>query len=230
MNHTPRTEPLGSDDPTRMRSGSGSRSPLYLTVGCASVILGLILGVGGFFGVRAVTDEPTDPPGSRTSDSGGPTTTAVETAPVGRSASLPLRTTFPFVAPDKFPGTAEMALVEVDWDATDELVAFSEFNGEPESGSKYIMVTAEATYRGDGELTPFDWIGLQYVDADGEQHFRAYLLTELDAELPTSVSDGESFREAFVFEVPQGVTEGGHFVVLPDYTHGADEGVWIDAA
>lgn len=53
MNHTPRTEPLGSDAPTPVRSGSGSRSPFSLTVGCASVILG----VGGF-GVRAavVTD------------------------------------------------------------------------------------------------------------------------------------------------------------------------------
>lgn len=229
MNHTPRTEPLGSDAPTQVRSGSGSRSPFYLTVGCASVILGLILGVGGFFGVRAVTDEPTEPPttgpSSQTTDP-----EAVETAPIGRNASLPLGTTFPYVAPDKFPGTAEMALTEVDWDATDELVAASEFNEEPESGSKYIMVTAEVTYRGNGKLTPFDWIGLRYVDADGGEHSRAYLLTELDAEIPDEVADGESFQEAFVFQVPEEATEGGHFVILPGYTHGLDEGVWVDAA
>lgn len=227
MNHTPRTEPLGSDAPTRMQSGSGSRSPFYLTVGCASVILGLILGIGGFFGVRAVTGEPTETP---TTGPSSPTVTTLETAPAGRDASIPLGTTFPYAAPDKFPGTAEMALTEVDWDATDELLAASEFNEEPEPGSKYIMVTAEVTYRGDGELSPFDWIGLRYVDADGGEHPRAYLLTELDAEIPAEVADGESFQEAFVVQVPQDATEGGHVVVVPDYTHGLDEGIWIDAA
>lgn len=227
MNQTPRTDPLRGGAPSRAGAERASRSPFYLTVGCASVILGLVLGIGGFFGVRAVTGEPSEPP---TTGPSSPATTSLEAAPVGRDAVIPLGTTFPHTAPDKFPGEAEMALIEVDWDATEEIAAANELNDPPASGAKYISVTTEVTYHGEGELATLDWIGAQYVDPDGGEHFRTYVVSELDADLPTEVADGKSFREAFVFEVPQDAPEGGHVVVLPDLMHGVDEGAWVELA
>lgn len=226
MNQMPPTEPLGAGAPPRTQAQRTSRSPFYLTVGCASVVLGLVLGIGGFFGVRAVTDgEATEP--TATSPTQGET---FKTAPVGRDAAIALGTTFPHASPDKFPGDAEIALTETDWDATEEIAAANEFNPAPPSGAKYIRVTAEATYHGEGALSPLDWIGVQYVDPDGGEHFRTYVVTETDADLPAEVADGEGFQDSFVFQIPEDTPAGGHIVVLPDLMHGLDEGTWVELA
>ena len=223
MNRTPPTGPLGPGAPTRMQSGSGSRSPFSLTVGCASVILGLVLGIGGFFSVRAVTDVPTEPAARETP-------TVLETAPVGRSAAIPLGTTFPYVAPDSFPGEAEIAVTEVDGDATEEVAAASESNGAPDPGTTYIEVLVDVAYHGDGVPETFSWIEVQYVGPDGGNLSRTFVVTEQTGGVPVEVADGESFQESFVFTLPQDAPENGHFVITDDAQSGMGERTWIEAA
>ena len=54
MPQTPPTAPLPDPDATRVVRPRRPRTAFYVTVGCLSVIAGLVLGVGGFVGVRAL--------------------------------------------------------------------------------------------------------------------------------------------------------------------------------
>lgn len=57
MPQTPPTAPLPDPDATRVVRPRRPRTTFYVTVGCLSVIAGLVLGVGGFVGVRTLQGE-----------------------------------------------------------------------------------------------------------------------------------------------------------------------------
>lgn len=223
---TPRTEPMGADGPDGRRPRS-SRTSFYVSIGCVAVILGLVLGVGGFFGVRAVTGG--DPTQSATTDPGG-TGESLESAPAGKGAAVPLGTSFPVVSPDEYVGEVQVAVTEMDWDATAEVAEANEYNDPPGSGEKYMTTTLEATFHGEGTLSTTFWVSVTYVAEDGTEYGDSYAITPLDTQLPWEVADGTSFSQQTAFLIPEDAPEGGHIVLTP--TSGADlaTGTWVTAA
>ncbi|MGP4975534.1 hypothetical protein [Brachybacterium tyrofermentans] len=223
---TPRTEPMGADGPDGRRPRS-SRTSFYVSIGCVAVILGLVLGVGGFFGVRAVTGG--DPTQSATTDPGG-TGESLESAPAGKGAAVPLGTSFPVVSPDEYVGEVQVAVTEMDWDATAEVAEANEYNDAPGAGEKYMTTTLEATFHGEGTLSTTFWVSVTYVAEDGTEYGDSYAITPLDTQLPWEVADGTSFSQQTAFLIPEDAPEGGHIVLTP--TSGADlaTGTWVTAA
>ena len=223
---TPRTEPtgIGGSDGQRPRS---SRTSFYVGIGCVAVILGLVLGVGGFFGVRAVTGG--DPTQTATTDPAG-TGESLEVAPEGKEAAVPLGTSFPVVSPDEFTGEVQVAVTEMDWDATAEVAEANEYNDAPGAGEKYMTTTLEATFHGEGTLSTTFWVSVTYVAEDGAEYGNSYAITPLASQLPWEVSDGTSFSQQTAFLIPQDAPEGGHIVLTP--TSGVDlaTGTWVTAA
>lgn len=223
---TPRTEPMGADGPDGRRPRS-SRTSFYVSIGCVAVILGLVLGVGGFFGVRAVTGG--DPTQSATTDPGG-TGESLESAPAGKGAAVPLGTSFPVISPDEYVGEVQVAVTEMDWDATAEVAEANEYNDAPGAGEKYMTTTLEATFHGEGTLSTTFWVSVTYVAEDGTEYGDSYAITPLDTQLPWEVADGTSFSQQTAFLIPEDAPEGGHIVLTP--TSGADlaTGTWVTAA
>jgi len=217
---------MGADGPDGRRPRS-SRTSFYVSIGCVAVILGLVLGVGGFFGVRAVTGG--DPTQSATSDPGG-TGESLESAPAGKGAAVPLGTSFPVVSPDEYVGEVQVAVTEMDWDATAEVAEANEYNDAPGAGEKYMTTTLEATFHGEGTLSTTFWVSVTYVAEDGTEYGDSYAITPLDTQLPWEVADGTSFSQQTAFLIPEDAPEGGHIVLTP--TSGADlaTGTWVTAA
>lgn len=215
---------VGGPDGQRPRS---SRTSFYAGIGCAAVILGLVLGVGGFFGVRAMTGG--DPAETATTEPGG-TGESLETAPAGKGLAVPLGTSFPLASPDEFTGEVQVAVTEVDWDATSEVAEANEFNDAPGSGEKYMTATMEAAFHGEGTLSTAFWVSVTYVAEDGTEYGDSYAITPLDSQLPWEVADGTSFSQQVAFLIPQDAPEGGHIVLTP--TAGVDlaTGTWVAAA
>lgn len=226
MNHTPHTEPFTAGGSTDHQFRASARRPFYLSVGCASVILGLILGVGGFYGVRTLTAG--EPPGTATTEPGESPST-VEFIPVGEGAPVPLGTTFPFASPAEFPGEAEVTLTEVDWDASAVIAETNAYNEPPPEGEKYVMATVDVTYRGDGTLPTLFWASMVYVDEDGTQYSQDHSVTPLQGEVPVDVATGESFTDEFTVLLPTDAPEGGYFVLIPDFGVDVDKGAWVAA-
>ncbi|WP_193103696.1 hypothetical protein [Brachybacterium sp. FME24] len=216
MNHTPRTEPPTAGGSTQAQATRPSRKPFYLSVGCASVILGLILGIGGFFGVRTIT-APRESP------------SAVASIPVGEGAPVPLGTTFPFTSPEQFPGEAEVTVTEIDWDASTAVTEASDINEPPPEGEKYVLATADVTYRGDGTLRTLLWANMVYVAADGTEYPQDHVTAPSQGEVPAEVSEGNGFSDEFTFLVPTDVPQDGHFVLIPDFGLDVDKGAWVAA-
>lgn len=217
---------MGADGPDGRRPRS-SRTSFYVSIGCVAVILGLVLGVGGFFGVRAVTGG--DPTQSATTDPGG-TGESLESAPAGKGAAVPLGTSFPVVSPDEYVGEVQVAVTEMDWDATAEVAEANEYNDAPGAGEKYMTTTLEATFHGEGTLSTTFWVSVTYVAEDGTEYGDSYAITPLDTQLPWEVADGTSFSQQTAFLIPEDAPEGGHIVLTP--TSGADlaTGTWVTAA
>src|SRR5699024_2276027 len=86
MHQTPPTVPLSDRSAQRP-----PRTSFYVAVGCLSVIAGLVLGVVGFFGVRAVQGGDGPPP----TDEVTTEPTVLEEAPVGPDSAIPFGSTYP---------------------------------------------------------------------------------------------------------------------------------------
>src|SRR5690606_5479638 len=147
---------------TRRLPERRSRTPFYTAVACSSLVLGLLLGVGGFFGVRTLQDDPvraTDGPSatadgtstdgsssdgesSEGGDSGEPTATEIATAsetltqtPTGKDEAVDIGTAVRMDQPlQGIP--VDMRISTVDWDATDELHDANTFNEAPKAGGQ----------------------------------------------------------------------------------------------
>lgn len=191
------------------------------------MILGLVLGVGGFFGVRAVTGGN---PAETTSTGPSGTGESLETAPVGKGAAVPLGTSFPVIAPDQFTGEAQTVVTEVDWDATSEVAEANVYNDAPGSGEKYMLATVEATFSGEGTLSTSFWVHATYVAEDGTEYEESYAVAPLDSQLASEVADGTSFTQQFSFLIPQDAPESGYFVLAPVTAGDLAKGTWVAAA
>lgn len=223
---TPRTEPMGAGGPDGQRPRS-SRTTFFAGIGCVALILGLLLGVGGFFGVRAVTGgDPSETAGTET----GGTGESLEAAPVGKEAAVPMGTTFPVVSPDEYIGEVQVAVTEIDWDATTEVAEANTFNDAPGSGEKYMLTTLKAAFHGEGTLSTAFWVSVTYVAEDGTEYGDSYAITPLQSQLPWEVADGTDFSQQIAFLIPQDAPEGGHIVLSPVVAADLEEGTWVTAA
>lgn len=209
-----------------------TRTSFYATVGCVSVIVGLLLGVGGFFGVRALQGD-----GGITIGEGEETTApeeepqVLDEAPVGPDAAVPFGSTFPTVS-GQFEGEAEVTFAALDWDATDEIHEANSYNEDPGEGQKYILLAVDGVYRGEGTLSPLGggWISVTYVAEDGAEHPRVWVVTPRYSEeaQQAEISDGDSFFVEFPMVVPETIEGGGH-IVLTQSGQALDEGIWVHA-
>ena len=217
------TEPLVQRPP---------RTRFFATVGCLSVIAGLLLGVGGFVGVRALQD------GGGPIAQGEGTTTPEESprtfdeVPVGPDQAVPFGSTFP-VRSTVYDGEAEVTSLVVDWDATAELHEANSYNEVPAAGNMFILLTTEAVYHGADSFAAAgaSWISVTYVEGDGTEHPRVWLVTPGYEEIGKQgeVTEGGTFRSEFVMEIPVGVEGGGH-LVLTDSGQDLEEGIWVQAS
>ena len=227
MHQTPPTVPL--PDPSAQRR---PRTSFYAAVGCLSVIAGLLLGVGGFFGVRALQHEGGAPISGGESTGPAPEPTVLEKAPVGPDSAVPLGSTFP-IESTLLEGQVDVTPTTVDWDATAEIHEANAYNEKPEAGSKYILLTVEGVYHGDGfeEWRAGSWLDVVYVAEDGTRYDRAFRVTPRHEELigQKGVDEDGGFLSEYCFEVPADLEAGGHFV-LDEYVIDIDSGSWVEAA
>ncbi|ASK65693.1 hypothetical protein CFK39_07425 [Brachybacterium avium] len=233
MHQTPPTVPLpGPAVPRRPRTS------FYAAVGCLSVIAGLLLGVGGFFGVRALQDGGSTPvvdgEGRAESTDGTPPAeepTVLDKTPAGADSAVPLGSTFPLRS-TALGGEVEVTVTEVDWDATEEIHEANSFNEEPREGNRYLLLTVEGAYHGDGfdGIGAGNWANVTYVAQDGTEYARSYRVTPGHDELigQRGVAEDGGFLAEFCFEVPAGLEAGGHFV-FDDVVRDVDAGAWVDA-
>ena len=227
MHQTPPTVPLPDRSAQRR-----PRTSFYVTVGCLSVIVGLVLGVGGFFGVRALQggDGPPATDGAATEPTPAPT--VLDQAPVGPDSTIPLGSTFTMES-DVLEGEVDVTPAAVEWDATEAIHAANSFNEQPEAGSKYILLTVEGIYHGDGfeEWSAGSWLDVVYVAEDGTQYDQVSVVTPRFEESisDAGVAEDGSFLSQYAFEVSADLEPGGHFV-LDEYAMDINSGAWIDAA
>lgn len=214
------------------------RTSFYVTVGCLSVIAGLVLGVGGFFGVRALQDGAATLGGeSQESTPESPTPeaepTVLDETPVGSGAAVPFGSTFP-IRSGVLDGDVELTLTDVDWDATPEILEANSFTEEPTEGNTYILLSMEGVYRGEDavDMVGSNWIGSTYVAEDGTRYSRVYRVTPRYDEVVSqgSVSNGDTFIAEYPFEIPEGIEGGGHFVFSDDGQTSGEKGAWVEAS
>ena len=243
--------------PTRRLPETRPRTGFYVAVGCLSVVAGLVLGVGGFFGVRALQDdgaaplagehespasdgdpEPAEPGGAAedepaeqsTEDAAQPTGEPLADIPVGREQAVPFGTPFP-LHPAKVEDEVEVAVTAVDWDATQEILDANSFTAEPGEGRRYVMFTIEGVHRGE---TPFDggyaaWIQCAYAGPEDTLHRQVYVVTPRhDEDIEQVGADpGEEFVSELVIELSDDVPRGGHLVLF-DAGQELEEGTWVE--
>ena len=242
--------------PTQRLPERRPRTGFYAAVGCLSVIAGLLLGVGGFFGVRALQDdggapvagehespasdgdpEPgesggaaeDEPAEQSTEDAAPPTGEPLADIPVGREQAVPFGASFP-LQPAKVEAEVEVAVTAVDWDATQEILDANSFTAEPGEGRRYVMFTIEGVHRGE---TPFDggyaaWTQCAYVGPEDTIHRQVYVVTPRhDEDIEQVGADpGEEFVSELVIEMSDDVDRGGHFVLI-DAGQELEEGAWV---
>lgn len=225
---TATTEPLPARAP---------RTSFYLTVGCLSVIAGLVLGVGGFVGVRAIQDGGGASIAEGDSDGGGEddaevTPPVFDEIPVGAEDAVPFGSIFP-VHSTTLGADVEVTATAMDWDATSEILEANSLNLVPEEGSKYVMLTLEGVYRGDTDYAAESqmWIRAIYVAEDGTEHRRSFVVTPYFDQVveQAGVAAGGTFLSVLDFELPEEIESGGHFVLLDDL-QGPEDGAWMEAS
>ncbi|MDN5820479.1 MAG: hypothetical protein L0H39_03220, partial [Brachybacterium sp.] len=157
--------------------------------------------------------------------------TVLDETPVGPDSAVPLGSTFP-IRSTVLGGEVEVTVTAVDWDATEELHEANSFNEEPREGNRYLLLTVEGVYLGDGfdSVGAGNWIVVVYVAEDGTEYERSYRVTPHHDELigQKGVDEDGGFLAEFCFEVPEGLEAGGHFV-LDDGIRDVDAGAWVEA-
>lgn len=207
------------------------RLTFYAVVGCLSLLAGLVLGVGGFVGVRALQDGGT----SRVEGAGEGSSAAplvLEETPLGKDAAVPLGTTFP-IRSAALGGDPDVTPVSVDWDATAEVAEANSYNDVPDPDHKYIVLSVDGHLEGEGPDTTLlvSWVDVLYVAPDGTQYEQDWSVTPGYEESIGSAGTAEdgSFTAEFCFEVPSGTEPGGHFV-FGDGMGSLDGWAWVAAA
>lgn len=235
MHQNPPHHPPHGTAPTEPLPQRAPRTTFFLTVGCLSVIAGLVLGVGGFFGVRALQDPSGTTVTAGGSDGGGDgqgaesTPSTFDEIPVGPDEVVPFGSTFP-VHSEVLGGDAEVTATAMDWDATPEILDANSLTLEPEEGNRYVMVTFEGTFHGTSDFAPDStaWVRAIFIADDGTEYGRAFVPTPQYSELveQSGVVAGGSFRSELAFELPAEIESGGHLVLL-DALQSPEDGVWM---
>lgn len=232
MHQTPPADPRSGTAATAATTAATAplpphrpRTSFYVAVGCLSIIAGLVLGVGGFFGVRALQGDGGEPVVEEEP-------AVLEETPVGPEAAVPFGTTFP-IHSQALDGDVDATFVDLDWDASAEIAEANSLNEPPQSGNKYILLTLEGVYHGDGTPDPVlgAWMDATYVAEDGTEIDRVHVVTPHYSEMVESAgaADGETFRAEMPFEIPEDIEGGGH-IVLHRGLQDVDEGVWVEAS
>lgn len=238
------------EQPDAASSGPVIRRPLIVAAGCGALILLMLLSAGGVFAVRALLS-PDDQPASQSQeeteaeedegdgsedDAEGDGEESAETGgeadddPEGENPDVPSdvepQGTSLEHSGEGVDGTVEVSIGEVDWDATDTVQEQDQLVEELPAEQKYIMVEAELTYHGSEEFTPLAWASISFVGPDGTVYPDAGMATPSDSEQGTT-TDGQTQTQEWVFQVPEDLPEGGHFVI-GDFGP-VEEGQWIEA-
>lgn len=174
------------------------------------------------------TTEPMEEATTEPEESPEPTE---ETAPVGEANAVPKGTVITLEDPNEFAGSLDIAIGDVNWDATAWVNEQNSHNPQPTDQGRYIMVQAEVTYHGPDTFNSFAFVPLDYVAADGTPYEDAGVVTP-DTSATLNLQDGQSGTLHSVFMMPADVPEGGHFVVSDGITQeeALVEGQWIEAA
>ena len=224
MQPTPPTQPLPEHRP---------RTSFYVAVAAVSVIAGLLLGVGGFFGIRALQEPPSPGEEEVATEQAVPEGGEVlAEAPVGPDEAVAHDAVVPF-EPTEDSGHVDVRITAVDWDATEEIRETNSLNDEPAEGMKNIMATFEGVHRGEKPFATYGghWVDVTYVAADGTEHKNGAQVTPLYDEISqkeTAVPTDEILsQQAFV--VPEEIRGEGHFV-LTLRAGDVQEGIWLRAS
>lgn len=238
MHQSPPHPPPHRTAPTELLPARAPRTSFFLTVGCLSVIAGLVLGLGGFFGVRALQDWGGTSIAEGGSDGGGDgqgaetTPPTFDEIPVGLEGAVPFGSTFP-VHSTTLGADVEVTATAMDWEATSAIREANSLNLEPEEGSRYVMLTVEGVYHGESDYPASvqSWMRVVYIAEDGTEHSRAYVVTPHYDDLlaQSGVDAGGTFLSELAFELPAEIEGGGHFVLLDDLQM-TEDGAWMAAS
>lgn len=117
--------------------------------------------------------------------------------------------------------------VEVEWDATSIVMAENMFNDEPEDGFKYVMVTVEFAYEGDGSVDPFFEVNVTWLK-DGRTYDEAWAVIPNDASAIGDLYDGGTASGTFAALLPEDADASNTLIGLS--SGWGDEPLWFTAA
>lgn len=166
------------------------------------------------------TDEPTEAPSEESSEA--PSETPSE-APAGGgdgTESSPYAIGETFTIGDGDDGTYDITIGEINWDATDEVMAVSDTNTAPGDGMTYILVPMTLTYHGSGTASPGFAVIMEYVSSAGTTYGDEYALVPNDWLYIGDLADGESGSWETAMIVPTDEVQDGRITVraLLDFT------------
>lgn len=218
------THPVPSTAPA---APGGSPSPggnagRLAAFGCLMLMIILVVGVGGYFGIGAVM--------SRGDQGDGEETSATPAGPVeafGQDEAQPFGTPLLFT-PRDVSGEVVVTLDAVDWDAGDEIAAANMYNEPAPAGSRYIMVTATLENHAEEDLGIAGGIAVHYVEEDGTVHEAEPVVVPI-YEDSDEVPAGGSLQWQWAYLVPEDAAEGGYFV-LSNFAPELEDGQWVEAA
>jgi hypothetical protein len=163
-----------------------------------------------------------------TADTGTETTTAVTEAP-STTAATTTTGAATTTAPNGEPGGSgtlddplswgttapvgadwQIAVLDVDLDADDDVAAANPSNSPAPAGSKYAVVRVEATYTGGSSGSPYFNLDVGVVDATGAEHADTGCTAVLEDDMVSapSLAPGESAEGTFCIIVPTTVGDG----------------------
>ena len=137
---------------------------------------------------------------------------------------MPIGTSFPVVSPDEFTGEVQVAVTEMDWDATAEVAEANEYNDAPGSGEKYMLTTMEAAFHGEGTLSTTFWVSVTYVAEDGAEYGNSYAITPLALPAALGGLRRDILLPADRLPDPAGRPRGRTHRALPDLRRGSRHG------
>jgi len=116
--------------------------------------------------------------------------------------------------------------IEVDWDATSEILAENMFNDEPEAGFKYVMVTVQFEYTGKGAVDPFFEVSVEWLK-DGRTYDDIWEVLPNDATEIGDLYDGGVATGTFAAMLPEDADASNTLIGLGD--NGWSTPLWFKA-
>ncbi|WP_193103700.1 hypothetical protein [Brachybacterium sp. FME24] len=244
------SQPYSSQQGEPPRSSGIGKGPIFAIIGCVVLVFVLVVGIGGFFVIRALmadespqgTESSEEAPAEETpaeeeTESGAEETTEpeeestsaeeeAEGSPVGLANALPAGSTIDYLG----SGGVEVSVTfgEIDWDAEAAVMEANSFNEPAPDGQKYVLVDIAIVNNSEEEFSNFAWAKIDFVDAEGTVYEDAgQVMPATAAGEDGPAAPGDSTMAQALFLVPEDLPEGGHFVIS-DFM-GPEEGTWVEA-